>query len=292
MNRRGFTLIELLVSLVLVGIVAASIYQLLLNNQRIYLQQTERVDLNATIRAAVAILPAELKEVSATDPMESDITAMTASSITFKAMRSLYVLCQPPSAAGPTSGDLIAWGADAATYGLRAANGPLDSVVVFAEVDPSTRTDNYWVHADLRGVTYGTACPGGATSATLRLAGVAPADALDDVSTGAPVRAYQVIQVLTYTDARGDLWLGRREFAKTGGWSATQPLLGPLAASGLQFLYYDSDGNVTATPANVARIEIMVIGSTTRPVRASDGSTRYVVDTLTTQVALRNNRRP
>ncbi|MGD2136174.1 MAG: prepilin-type N-terminal cleavage/methylation domain-containing protein [Gemmatimonadales bacterium] len=289
MNRRGFTLVELLVSLVLVGIVAASIYQLLLNNQRIYLQQTERVDLNATIRAAVAILPSELREASATDTMESDILALSASSITFKAMRNLYVLCQTPSSGG-TNGDIVAWAADAATFGLRDVDADRDSMVVFAEADPSTRSDNYWLHANVRGVTYGTACPGGAASATIRLSGISPSGALDDVVAGAPARGYQVIQVLTYTDARGDLWLGRREHTKTG-WSTTQPLLGPLAASGLQFTYYDENGVVTTTPADLARVEIMVIGSTTRAVRASDGTTRYVVDTLTTQVALRNNRR-
>ena len=38
MNRRGFTLIELLVSMVLLGVVALAIYQLLTTNQRLYRQ--------------------------------------------------------------------------------------------------------------------------------------------------------------------------------------------------------------------------------------------------------------
>jgi prepilin-type N-terminal cleavage/methylation domain-containing protein len=289
MNRRGFTLVELLVALVLVGIVAASIYQLLLNNQRIYTEQTERVDLNATIRAAVAMIPAELKEADATDALGSDIVAMTSSSITFKAMRALYVLCQAPSTGTTTSGDVIAYRSMA--FGMRAVDNATDSAFVYAEGNPSIRGDNTWLHASVSGVSYGAACPSSAASVTFALTGIEPSGGLDNVSAAAPLRAYQVIQILTYTDALGDLWLGRREYRKGGGWSDTQPLLGPLAASGLQFTYYDSSGNTTNTPANVARIEIRVIGQTSRTVRASDGTIRYVVDTLTTQVALRNNSR-
>jgi len=289
MTRRGFTLVELLVALVLVGIVAASIYQLLINNQRIYLEQTERVDLNATIRTAVALLPSELKEADASDPLGSDIVAMSASSITFKAMRGLYVLCQAPPTGTTTSGEIVAY--RSTTFGMRAADATSDSVLVFAEGTPYVRADNVWLHANLAGVSYGGSCPASAGSVTLSLTGIEPSGGLDNVAASAPVRVYEVIQILTYTDALGDLWLGRREYRKGSGWSDTQPLLGPLAASGLSFTYYDSNGNVTNTPANVARIEVRVIGQTSRTVRASDGTIRYVVDTLTTQVALRNNTR-
>jgi prepilin-type N-terminal cleavage/methylation domain-containing protein len=56
MNRRGFTFIELLVSMVLLGVVSLAVYQLLTNNQRLYRQQAERSDLNATLRGATSIL--------------------------------------------------------------------------------------------------------------------------------------------------------------------------------------------------------------------------------------------
>lgn len=289
MTRRGFTLVELLVALVLVGIVAASIYQLLINNQRIYLEQTERVDLNATIRAAVALLPSELKEADATDALESDILGIWADSISFKAMRALYVLCQTPPTGTTTSGNIVAYRSTA--FGIRGVDAGSDSMLVFSEGSPYLRADNTWLHANVSGVSYGSACPGSAASVTFALTGIEPSGGLNNVTASAPVRAYEVIKIVTYTDALGDLWLGRREYQKGSGWSSTQPLLGPLAASGLQFTYYDSSGNVTATPANVARIEVRVIGQTSRTVRASDGTIRYVVDTLTTQVALRNNRR-
>jgi hypothetical protein len=69
-----------------------------------------------------------------------------------------------------------------------------------------------------------------------------------------------------------------------------QPVLGPVASGGLQFAYFDDTGAATTTPGEVARVGIQVIGRTRDPVHAS-GMIQYVVDTLTTQAALRNNPR-
>jgi len=57
-GRRGFTMIELLVALVLLGLVSAALYRVLVNNQRLYMDQTARIDLSQNIRAAGTILPA------------------------------------------------------------------------------------------------------------------------------------------------------------------------------------------------------------------------------------------
>lgn len=286
MNRRGFTLIELLVSLVLVGVVTGAIYTLLLNNQRIYRQQVERVELNATLRAAVAILPSELREASATDTIGGDLIAITASSITYKAMRSLYLLCGPATNSGSTGSVTLF---QDPRFGLRALDAARDSVLIFAEGDPATRGDNHWLHANVRSITLGTSCPGTTPSVTVDLTHVNPVGSLAGVTDGAPLRGYEVVQFLSYTDTNGDLWIGGRQYSKSGGWSTTQPLLGPLAASGLQFTYLDTVGVATTVPADVARIGVTVIGETVEPVRASDGTTRVLVDTLTTFVALRNN---
>ena len=44
-------MIELLVALVLLGIVSTAIYRVLVNNQRLYMAQTQRIDLSQNIRA-------------------------------------------------------------------------------------------------------------------------------------------------------------------------------------------------------------------------------------------------
>jgi prepilin-type N-terminal cleavage/methylation domain-containing protein len=82
--RRGFTMVELLVALVLLGIVSAALYRVLVNNQRLYQAQTARIDLSQNIRAAGSILPAEFRQL---DASEGDIGAMSATSISIRAMR-------------------------------------------------------------------------------------------------------------------------------------------------------------------------------------------------------------
>ncbi|MGH7529635.1 MAG: prepilin-type N-terminal cleavage/methylation domain-containing protein, partial [Gemmatimonadales bacterium] len=44
-TSRGFTLIELMLALLLMGIVTAGVYRVLVNNQRTYHAQTQRIRL-------------------------------------------------------------------------------------------------------------------------------------------------------------------------------------------------------------------------------------------------------
>src|SRR5881296_4487916 len=96
LTRRGFSLIELMIALVLLGLVSAAVYKVLVNNQRLYLAQTQTIDLNQNIRAAAAILPAELRELDAVD---GDITFMGPDSIRIRAMRQLAFVCATPQLA-------------------------------------------------------------------------------------------------------------------------------------------------------------------------------------------------
>ncbi len=95
--RRGFTLIELMIALVLLGMVSAAVYKVLVNNQRVYLAQTQTIDLQQNIRAAAAILPAEFRELDASD---GDIAAMGATSLQIRAMRQLSFICNTPLLGG------------------------------------------------------------------------------------------------------------------------------------------------------------------------------------------------
>src|SRR5437773_316193 len=93
LNRRGLTLVELLVALVLLSIVSAALYRVLVSNQRIYQAQTQRIDMQQNIRAAAQILPADLREL---DASEGDISAASATSVTFRAMRWIGIMCSAP----------------------------------------------------------------------------------------------------------------------------------------------------------------------------------------------------
>lgn len=281
MTRRGFTLVELLIALVMMGIVSAAVYQVLVSNQRIYRQQTQRIELNDNLRSAIAILPGELRELNANDPAGSDIIAMSESTITYKAMRNLYVTC-----GSQTIGNLMYL--DTAIAGLRPLDAARDSVLIFADSTTGTARDDRWVHANVVSVTPANNCPGGAPSYDVTLTpGVL---GTDTVLRGSPVRGFEIQEVRRYPDASGNTWLGARRYHKTDGWGGLQPVVGPLTAGGLRMTYFDSAGAVAATPGLVALIQIMVVGRTTQPVQTSTGTIDYLLDTLVTSVALRNNR--
>ena len=287
MTRRGFTLVELLVALVMLGVVSASVYQLLVSNQRVYRQQTQRIELNDNLRSAIAMVPGELRELSANDPSGTDIIAMAESSITYKAMRNLYVTCQPMSQATPTILVL-----DTAVIGLRALDPERDSVLILADRDTGTPRDDVWSHQNVVTVTRTNICPGGAPSLTVTLSpGVAAADS--NVLAGHPVRGFEVQEIRKYPDAGGNLWLGARRYTKSPalspGWQGLQPVVGPLAGRGLVLAYFDSTGAVTTDRTLVARVSVTVIGRTAQPVQTG-GTVDYLLDTLVTNVALRNNR--
>jgi prepilin-type N-terminal cleavage/methylation domain-containing protein len=283
-NRRGFTLVELLIALVLLGIVGTALYQLLVSNQRLYEEQTQRVQVNESARAAISLLPGELRELNAADTAESDIVAMTPTSLTYKAMRGLYVLCQAPN-----SGGLQVTVNDTLFYGVRRLEPTQDSVLIFWEGDPDTRTDDGWLHANVTSAVAGNACPGGGQSLQLQLSGVSSTQ-LDGVTVGAPLRNFEVAQALVYADAAGDQWLGGRLYLKAAGtWSGTQPIVGPLSATGLQLAYYDATGAVTGTPASVARVGITVQSRSARAVTRTPTGFNYLLQNLMTHVALRNN---
>jgi prepilin-type N-terminal cleavage/methylation domain-containing protein len=284
-GRRGVTLVELLTVLVLVGIVGTALYQLLVHNQRLYDEQAERVQVNENARAAISILPGEVRELDAGDPAGSDILAMTASSLSYKAMRSLYVLCAPPDP------DSLSVTLDAGVFhGVRRVDPVRDSLLLYAEGDPSTRTDDAWLHADVVSAGAGTRCPDGGSGLTLRLAGLAPA-ALERVTAGAPVRGFEIAEVRLYADGDGARWLGARtRQKKSGAWGLTQPVVGPLTAEGLTLGYFDVAGAYTTDPDRVARVSILVQSRSGRRVRGPGGPD-YLLQTLVTHVALRNSPR-
>jgi prepilin-type N-terminal cleavage/methylation domain-containing protein len=281
LSRRGFTVAELVVALVLTGITSAAVYQELVDNQRPYRHQTQRVELDDNLRSAVVILPAELRELDASDPLGSDIVEMTDSSITYKAMRTLHWVCVT-QASGATLY------LDTSLIGLRAIDPGYDSLLIFADSQTILTRDDRWIHANVTSTSTGTDCSGGAPSIRVN---VRPAvTTSDSVLAGSPVRGFEVVEVRRYVDAAGVTWLGQRRYHKSTGWTGLQPVVGPLQTSGLRFRYYAKDGTTTADRTRVARISLTVIGRTPQTVRLADKSMGYLVDSLTTNVALRNNR--
>jgi prepilin-type N-terminal cleavage/methylation domain-containing protein len=280
--RRGFTLAETLTALVLFGVVASVLMNVLLGHQRLYRSQVQRVMVNESARAGLAVLLAELRQLSAA---ERDIIAADASSVTYESMQAFYVQCAPPD-----TGALAAVLDDGSFSGLRAIEAIDDSILLFAEGDPSTRQDDDWLVAAVRSVTRGAACPGGAASLTVGLDGIS-ATQLAAVQAGAPARAFRPSRLLTYRDAGGAWWLGSREFHESSGtWTTTQPIVGPLSATGLTLTFVDDAGIPTAVLERVVAIRITIEGQSLKRVPRSGGNAPISVsEDLMTQMTLRNN---
>jgi prepilin-type N-terminal cleavage/methylation domain-containing protein len=288
LRKGGFTLVELLVALVLLGIVTAGIYRVLVNNQRTYQAQTQRVDLQQNIRAAATILPAEFRELNAAD---GDIKGMWADSIQIRSMRQFGVVCVVPVLGGALTNltmrlrNQFLMGSAGFVVG--------DSMLVFHEGNENTRNDDGWALARVTAVNPASTCtPGDGTSATQLTvdfaAVVAPVtNVAGAIPQGATVRGFQIVTYKIYQAADGLWYLGVR--APAGG---LQPLIGPLNGNtGFRLNYYDVNGAVTAVAANVAQIELIVRGRTAQAIQRPTGGRVTPVDSIITRVALRNNRR-
>src|SRR3989449_9377965 len=135
LTPRGFNLIELMIALVLLGLVSAAVYKVLVNNQRVYLAQTQTIDLQQNIRAAAAILPADLREIDAAD---GDIAAMGPDSIQMRAMRQLAFVCPPNPLMGGGIGQLTLNLRATPMYGNRQTFQRNDSLLIYWEGNPTT----------------------------------------------------------------------------------------------------------------------------------------------------------
>jgi len=293
--RRGFTLIELMVALVLMGLVSTAVYKVLVSNQRLYLAQTQQIDLQQNIRAPSTILPAEFRELDAAD---GDITGMGPDSIRMRAMRQLAFVCNTPALGGGI-GQLDLTIRATPMYGNRLSFAAGDSLLVYWEGDPSKRSDDIWLPAQVQSIlATGAVCndsgptlnqgfslrmqPNWINNAALNIANA--------ITRGAPVRGYDKVVYRTYQAADGNWYLGQRNPAQGG---TIQPVIGPLiGANGVTFSYYDSIGAVTNLPTQVAQIEIVLRARTASPIRSGGaGVQAYKVDSMVTRVALRNNPR-
>ena len=291
-GRRGFTMIELLVALVLLGIVSAALYRVLANNQRLYMAQTQRIDLSQNIRAAGSILPAEFREL---DASEGDITAMSATSISLRAMRWVGFACNTPPLGGslnPVS-VIVRGGAPGQPlfFGARGIRDN-DGILIYYDGDKNSRLDDFWATGTITASPNGQNCDDGTNGQRLllniNLLGLG-ANLPGAIPLGAPVRGWEPVTYALYQQAGDTSWYVG--FQPSG--ATMQPLIGPvLAGNGLQFQYFDANGNVTAVRAQVARIDVTVRARTGAAIRAGgQAAAATIVDSVVTSVALRNNRR-
>lgn len=251
MSKSGFTFVELAVSLILLGVIGGAAAGFVIASQRAVTRQAILVEANATVRAAAAILAAELRGLDTTAPSGSDLLRIAPDSITYRAFRNLYLACSASGAEGSIT-------VHAAHMGSRPLSADADSLMVFVDGDPLRTDDDRWVHTGVREIRPAATCPDRSPGLTVTV-GPLPRGVLDQVHAGTPVRGFAVWQVKGYADAGGTWWIGMRRFNRASGrWPAVQPVVGPIAPGGLRFRYYDAAGEPTQTARHVAWLDVVI----------------------------------
>lgn len=266
-RNAGFTIVELLVVVVLGVVIVGAIYRTITVQERSYRQQGAMITTQQAMRGALTTLEAELREVSATG---GDLVSIEPRKVAFRAYRKVGFICDLNPAS--TQLDVIELGDPFA---------PSDELLIFVDNDPLIASDDAWTTAKVAntGSSGCTTSFGGFPHRRITTTG----GNFNGVLPGAPVRSFVPMTYGLY-EIDGEWVLGRI------GPDDVEPvaLIGPLAPpdeSGLEFRYFDANGNQTLNPAAVVRIEIHVRG------KAIGGSytSREYVDSLTTQLFLRNS---
>ncbi len=277
-RSHGLTLIELLVALTLTGLVSTlamgTLRMSIVGHRRI----AGYVESSYVLRTAVNVLRSQLLELDAGDPSGSDILDMGRGFVEYRKMVGLLFLC---GEADRLTGRLSVFRNDTLRFGdvgLVPTPGR-DEIIVLSTGDRSRLSDDRWFRLRFADIAGSYECPGGEPSLTF----TTPDIPVEPLHAGAPLRVIQRFRLRVYADAVGDWWIGSQQSSADGGWSAVQPVVGPLVVSGLELTYYDRSGVGTSDPAEVARIgaNVFVGGRIQNKVRA-----------LRADVALRNNPRP
>lgn len=266
-NRAGFTLVELLVIVGVGSLLLLGIYGTLSTQQAAYTAQSAQIHRQQSVRAGLDVLISELRSLSTGG---GDILTLDDDSISVRVMRRLGIVCGVTYSAPPTLHSL--------RVGAPIETG--DSLFVFADGQQGVGLDDVWIAAMAGTVDTFTTC-NGQVAQRIPLPGATSALAADSVRPGALVRSFE------WKSYGIGYWGGATYL---GEWSPNQPftpLVGPLDGHGdpaLRLDYFDANGNPTALPADVHRIDVLV--RTTTPIPVSAGGIQ--VDSLLATVYSRN----
>ena len=274
-GHRGFTLAELLIALVVMGLVAAALARMFITQQRLTVAQVEQASMQANVRTGTLILANELRELATGVSGGMDIQGFNATTLTYRAMRSMALACRVTLTRVYVRTTPI--------FGARPITATRDSMLLFVEHDPATSADDEWVSLPITGIVAST-CLDGSPALRLSSAGV---PAATEIRLDAPVRTYEVMELAPVL-AGGHNWLGAR--SDSAG-EALTPVAGPNTEGGLSFDYLEGIGNVTGTRANIRSIRITLRGQSDWDVRPGGGigiALQPLTDSLVTTVTLRN----
>jgi prepilin-type N-terminal cleavage/methylation domain-containing protein len=284
-ERRGFTLVELLMGLIVMGLVAAVLARVFISQQRLTVAQVEQASMQANVRTGTLILANELRELGTGLSSGTDIKTFTATTLRYRAMRSLALACRVTSTTVRIRTTPI--------FGARPIVAVQDSMLVFVEGDPSTESDDRWASLRISGVSTPSTCLDGSPAISLTTSINTTTYPLASfgvtASNDAPVRTFEIMELAPVL-AGGHNWLGAHSLTDPSALPLT-PVAGPITVAGLTFSYLDASGNPTATRSAIRGIRITLRGQTdwdVRPGGAIGVPMQPLLDSLVTTVTIRN----
>jgi hypothetical protein len=287
-----------MVALVLGGLVAAAVANVLRRQQRFFTSAAVLVEQRVSLRDATGILPGELRALA---PVAADVMAFSDSALDIRATIGAAIACD--TVAGGGAIDLApvrpVGEPPLASFTMTPQAG--DVALVYDARSPRDETDDVWLSLDVTDVTSRTtACaasplltPADAKTPRMQLRFAASVRVASSVRPGAYVRVLRRVRYRFYRASTGDWYLGYSEWDGTA-FSVVQPVSGPFApysrrgASGLTLRYFDAQGAPLTPPddaSRIARIDIAVRGA----VRESlAGPSVALSDSQAVSVAVRN----
>jgi len=292
--RSGFSLVELIVILALSTIVMGGLTSVLVRQQRFYRGTADLIETRSQIRQAAGIIPSDLRGVST---IGGDILEISDTSMIFWATIGQGVTCVGAPGTYSLSIPPLVLSNNNTLSSFTMTPNAGDTVWVYENGTTDAASDDHWT-------AYGITGP--PTTSTLQCASlVAGPDLISDrysfpllqplgldVQVGNPVRFVRRTRYSLFRAADGGWYLGYCSPACTG---APQPIAGPFlpaggGTSGVSFTFQDAAGAVTAIPANVAQVSIVVRGRTQGIVDMGGYKNTQVGDSLRFSVAIRNRK--
>ena len=266
---------ELMTVLVVASVLTASAITILTSQVALYTVHGAKLETQVSLRTGAGMLSWALQEASATG---GDLTAIGTNSVTMRAIHAAGIICSTSSQ----------W------LGLYDVSGQFatnDSVLTYSRQDDAwnivTAADTDTTPSGLSSKTpdcfWGDTTSAPNPEVAIDLAG--SSTIIDSLLVGSPIRAFHPVQ-FDLEEVSGRYWLVQRVSGATDPELLAGPLLSP-ADSGLVFSYYDVDGAVTTTPANVATVEVLLRAESLKDLSAYVRSGN-LADTLRFRVGLRN----
>lgn len=297
-SRRGFTLIELLVALVVAGGVFTLLTLAGLSQQRLLGDLFDDASLSAQVRAAAALLPVDLRAISA---VGGDVRDARDTAVEIRSTIASAVVCD----AAAQSVVLAPAASDATTYTSYASSIQVgDTAWLFQRGDSIDTWRPYRVTA-FASVAAGNCGHGGPQLVPEVAARERMSITLDSAppassAVGRPLRVTRPVRYSLYRSSDGSWNLGERDWNPSAQrFNTIQPLAGPFlspGAFGIVFAYSDSAGQPMPLPLASARaltvISLTLRGETRGAVRALGPAAQRGrrLDSVTVAVLLRNRR--